>query len=112
MGPLVAQCDGVALASRYRWRMLIVGVKQEYKLGEHDGAAGIDHGGVAGQTVQIIVQAVNGNLEGVASEPVTFTVPGAKASRYRNLATTEEAPAVSESPNRNGNGSSRPARVA
>ncbi|MEO7318883.1 MAG: hypothetical protein ABIZ56_07850 [Chthoniobacteraceae bacterium] len=70
-------------------------------------------GGVAaGQTVQIIVQAVNGKSQGVASEPVVFTLPGAKVAGFRNLSTTEEAPVTNEISNGNGNGHWRPARVA
>ena len=112
-GALVAQCEAVALAERYRWRMLIVGVQEKYELAASttEPLAAIREVS-AGQTVQLIVQAVNGKSQGVASEPVTFTLPGAKAAGYRNLAKAEEAPAAGESSNGNGNGHSRPARVA
>ena len=114
-GVLVAQCEAVALAKRYRWRMRLVGVDAKYELAASSTEpVGMIGGVAAGQTVQIIVQAVNGSLQGVASEPVIFTVPGAKAAGYRNLATTEEAPVTGESANGNGNGNghSRHTRVA
>jgi hypothetical protein len=34
-----------------------------------------------GQLVRIIVQAVNGNLQGVASDPIEFTMPVAHEAR-------------------------------
>lgn len=85
--------------------MLIVGVQTEYKLAASsvDPMASIT--GVApGQTVQIIAQAVNGNLQGVASDALTFTVPVAKAAL--KSAAVLEAPAQKEraTGNENGNG--------
>lgn len=73
---IVVQWDAVPLAQRYRTRMMIVGVDTEYSLAASsvDPMSGIT-GVSAGQTVQIIVQAVNGNSQGVASEPIRFTVP-------------------------------------
>ena len=67
-----------------------------------------------GETLQIIVQAVNGRSQGVASDPITFKMPVAKAAGFRNLSTTEEEPKVSENSNGhgNGNGNGRHARVA
>ena len=75
----------------------------------------------AGQTVQIIVQAVNGNSQGVASEPVLFTLPSARTAGFGKRTTAEEAPAVGEDSNGhrhgngngngNGNGRARLARV-
>ena len=105
-GALVPQCEALALAGRYRWRMRIVGVQEKYKLVASTPEPMASIGGVAaGQTVEIIVQ-------GVASEPVTFTVPVVTAAGYRNLAKTEEAPAAGESAHGNGNGQARQARVA
>src|SRR3954467_28016 len=73
---IVVQCDAVPLATRYRWRMLRVGVETQYQL----VARSVDPMGsitevLPGQTVQIIVQAVNQSLQGVASEPIQFTMP-------------------------------------
>lgn len=75
-GAIVVSCDAVPLATRYRWRMLRVGVETEYQL----AARSVDPIGsisdvLPGQTVLIIVQAVNDTLQGVASEPIQFTMP-------------------------------------
>ena len=64
-GALVAQCDAVALAERYRWRMLLVGVQEKYELAASttEPLAAI-RGVAAGQTVRIVVQAVSGKSQG------------------------------------------------
>ena len=114
-GAIVVQCDAVALATRYRWRMLLVGVQTDYQLAASTTEPMASIGDVAaGQTVQIIVQAVNGNLQSVASDPITFTLPAARTAGFRNLATAGEAPAAEEHSNGvgNGNGHARHARVA
>ena len=114
-GAIVLKCDAVALATRYRWRMLLVGVQTDYQLAASTTEPMAAIGDVAaGQTVQIIVQAVNGNLQSVASDPVTFTLPAARTAGFRNLATTGETPAAEEHPNGagNGHGHARHARVA
>lgn len=74
-GNIVVQCDAVPLATRYRTRMLLVGVQTEYQLAARsvDPVAVISDV-VPGQTAQIIVQAVNGGLQGVPSEPIQITV--------------------------------------
>ena len=107
-GAVIAQCDAVPLALRYRWRTMLVGQQQDYVLGasttEPIGALG---GFLPGQTVQIIVQAANGNLQGVASDPIQFTVPVLIAV---NAAQPAAAPAKATEPahaaNGNGNGHS------
>lgn len=74
---LVVQCTMPARAVRLRWRMLIVGLETEYRLVARsvDPIATIP-GALPGQTVQLIVQAVNeAGSQGVASEPVQFTMP-------------------------------------
>ena len=114
-GAIVVQCDAVALATRYRWRMLLVGVQTEYQLAASTTeplAAIADV--AAGQTVQIIVQAVNGGRQGVASEPIVFTLPPARSAGFANRTATEEVPASGEKSNGagNGNGHSRHARAA
>src|SRR5437588_4558103 len=102
-GAIIVQCDAVALATRYRFRMLLVGVQQDYQLAASSPAPlGAIPGIAAGQTVQIIVQAVNGGLQGVASEPIVFTVPLA-ASMKAPAAPAKQAEAV-ETPEMNGNG--------
>lgn len=113
-GALVAQCEAVALAKRYRWRMLLVGAQEKYELAASTTEPVAVIGGVAaGQTVRIVVQAVNGSLQGVASEPVTFTLPGARTAGFRNLVKTEETASVAagENANGNGNGNGRHAAV-
>ena len=113
-GALVVQCEAVPLAKRYRWRMLLVGVETEYRLATSTTEPlAVIAGVVAGQTVQIIVQAVNAGQQGVASESVTFTVPVVRAGGFRDLSAAEAAPADNENSHghRNGNGNGHP-RVA
>src|SRR4051794_25603224 len=70
-GALVVQCDPVARALRYRWRLLVVGVETDYRLvASTVEPFALITGVVAGQRVQIIVQAVNGNAQSVASDAV------------------------------------------
>ena len=75
-GAIIVTCDAVPLALRYRWRMLLVGVQTEYVLAARSvDPMGMIAGVMPGQLVRIIVQAVNGNLQGVASDPIEFTMP-------------------------------------
>ncbi len=75
-GVVVVTCDTVPLATRYRWRMLLVGVQTEYSLAARSvDPIGMIKNVLPGQRVRIIVQAVNGNQQGVASEPIEFTMP-------------------------------------
>lgn len=67
-----------------------------------------------GVTLQIIMQAVNGNLQGVASDPIVVTMP----IRATPVAEAQLTPAVSARPNTsaavapNGNGAAAaPSRV-
>lgn len=104
-GAIIVQCDPVPLATRYRGRMLIVGVETKYQL-VFSGPEPM--GSISdvqpGATVQIIVQAVNETSQGVASEPVLFTMPeSAKAGAA--AADAELAPLAAIAPNGNGNGS-------
>jgi hypothetical protein len=121
-GAIVVQCGAVPLATRYRWRMRLVGVQPDYLLVARsvDPLAAIT-GVPPGQTAEIIVQAVNGNLQGVASEPLFFPMPatGAAEPKARLLGKVTAAPIHDESParthgngNGNGNGHTRPARMS
>ncbi len=75
-GNIVVTCDPVALATRYRARMLRVGVDPDYRLAASGPAAMLVIGGVLpGQTVQIVMQAVNGSTQSVTSQPVLVTMP-------------------------------------
>lgn len=109
-GSILVQCDATALATRYRCRMFIVGIDTKYRL----VWSGVDPLGTItgvepGVTVQIIMQAVNGNSQSVASEPVVFTMPVAsapqKAAEIGDRATDEVAALSAIAPNGNGNGS-------
>src|SRR5439155_24719002 len=65
-GAIVVQCDAVPLTTRYRWRMLLVGLQQDYQLAASTPwPIGSIAGVPPGQTAQIIVQAVNNGLQGV-----------------------------------------------
>ena len=113
-GSLVVQCAAVPLATRYRWRTLLAGVQTEYVLAARSTEPMAVIREVApGQTVQLVVQAVNGALQGVASEPVTFTLPlAAKAAGYRSLAPADESEKTAAHGNGNGNGHGGRPRLA
>ena len=105
-GAIPVQCDAVPLAARYRWRMLLVGVEARYQLAASstDPMATIKDV-LPGQTVQLIVQAVNGSLQGVASDPVVLTVPLARAhSAEPKAAAPLERTLVLTGSNGHGNG--------
>ncbi|MDQ6622981.1 MAG: hypothetical protein M3Y86_05785 [Verrucomicrobiota bacterium] len=69
-------CDAVSLATRYRWRMLLVGIQMEYQLAARStGPMAVIADVPPGQRVRLIVQAVNGNLQGVASDSIQFAIP-------------------------------------
>ena len=112
-GDLIVECDPPALAMRFRWRMLLVGVETDYRLVARsvDPMAKIT-GAMPGTTVQIIVQAVNGNSQGVASDPIIFSVPPV-ARAEAATASREEATISSNGNGSNGHatGSRRPALV-
>jgi hypothetical protein len=106
-GNIVVQNDAVPLATRYRYRMLLVGIQIEYQLAARSTEpVGIIPGVMPGQTVQIVVQAVNGNLQGVASDPVVFTVPlaVAKAPEATAMPGLDAQEALSADGARNGHG--------
>ena len=104
-GSIVVQCDAVPLATRYRWRMLLVGLQPDYLLvaGVKEPMAVIA-GVPPGRTAQIIVQAVNNNLQGVASDPIQFTVPVLAAEAALAKPAAAERPAAKSLANGNGHG--------
>jgi hypothetical protein len=105
-GAIVVQCDAVPLATRYRWRMLLVGLQQDYELAASTpGPIGSITGVAPSQTAQIIVQAVNNGLQGVASDPITFAVPTASQSVPPPASAPVEVSTPKTSANGNGNGS-------
>ena len=100
---LLLTCDAVPLAKRYRWRLRAVGIETEYRL----VAKSVNPMAVltdlpAGQTVEVIVQAVNENLQGVASAPVRMAIPPA-AGAAKNIEAPEIASRTTATA-RNGNG--------
>ncbi len=111
-GALVLQCDPTPLATRYRWRMRLVGVQTDYVLAARSVAPLATISDVLpGQTVEILVQAVNGNLQSVASEPVIFTLPAVAVAEPKKVAALD-APAAHGYANGNGHGHARTARAA
>lgn len=115
-GAILAQCDAEALATRYRARMMILGVDGDYVLAASGKSPLLSIPGVEpGRTVQIIMQAVNGNLQGVASDPVVFTVPVAAPSVAAVIPPVKgvDVGAFAHSPNGNGhrNGTEAHARA-
>lgn len=108
-GAVIVQWDPLALATRYRVRGLLVGVETDYRLVARSTEAMASITDVQpGQTIQIIVQGVNDNLQGVASEPIQFTIPlPGKAERV--LTAPMETAANGHSSNGHANGSRLPA---
>ncbi len=108
--------DAVALATRYRLRMMVVGVDTQYRLVASGKAPmGVISGLPPGATIMVIVQAVNGDAQGKASEPVTYMVPVIESAHamatpelVKPVAVPVEEPVlpVVSLPNGNGNGSS------
>ena len=112
-GAIIVQCNEVSKATRYRWRTMLVGLQSQYVLAASGTEAMAALTGYApGQMVQIIVQAVNGGLQGVASEPVIFTMPTlrAKVEKPESVAVSADAPAVKGFTNRGGNGNGHAAK--
>lgn len=103
---ILVTCDAVALATRYRARMLRVGVEAEYQLVASGIEPMLSIGGVlAGQTVKIVVQAVNGQVQGVPSAPVEITVALAKTAAAAAAAVVPEVTAFDTSAAPASNGS-------
>ncbi len=75
-GAYFVQCDPVALSTRYRARTRIRGMEVDYKLAGSAKEPIISLPSIMGDLpIEIIVQAVNGALQGVASEPVIYNIP-------------------------------------
>ncbi|MBA3964036.1 MAG: hypothetical protein H0X40_19355 [Chthoniobacterales bacterium] len=114
-GAIIVQCDPTPLATRYRGRMLIVGIQPKYQLAfSGPQPIGTITDVEPGVTVQIVMQAVNGSSQSVASDPVLFTMPATAktAAEVKPAALLPElertaAPAL----NGNGNGSHAVSRL-
>jgi hypothetical protein len=92
-GAIIVQCDQEPLATRYRWRGLIVGAETEYRLlARSTEPIGVITGIIMpGQKLEIIVQAVNGDSQGVASDPIVFTMPLAAQAKAKTTAPATES---------------------
>ncbi|MEO7724211.1 MAG: hypothetical protein ABIU29_05915 [Chthoniobacterales bacterium] len=119
---ILLECDATGYATRYRFRRKIVGVDAKYKLvASSRTPMAMLEGVAAGLTMEIIAQAVNGNSQGVACNPILVTTPEAMAAK----AAPAPAPATDEElaplaaigtngngcANGNGNGSHLASRV-
>jgi hypothetical protein len=103
-------CDAMPLATRYRWRMRVVGPGNVF----HLAASTVEPLAMIqpvppGEIVEIIVQAVNGDLQSVASDPETMAIPTVAEAAPSPAAV---APVVEESftlpaSKPNGNGKAR-----
>ncbi len=81
-GPvLLAACDADSQATRYRWRMRLVGVEEDFRLAASTKSplARLDKV-LPGQTVELIVQAANSSAQSVPSERVVVTLPALAAA--------------------------------
>ena len=106
-GAVIVQCDAVPLALRYRWRVLVVGVDTDYRLADSTTEPMGAVGGIEpGRLVKIIVQAVNGNLQGVASVPIEYRIelPAPKTSVAKGPANVARTTSTAVIGNGNGNG--------
>lgn len=76
-GPvLMASCNVVPLATRYRWRIKLVGVEADFRLAASTKSplAQLDKV-LPGQSVELMVQAANPSAQSVPSESVFVTLP-------------------------------------
>jgi hypothetical protein len=104
-------CDATPFASRYRFRMRVLGVQTDYELvaSTTEPMASIDV--PANAAVEIIVQAVNGSRQSVPSDPVIYDPMARKAPVASAPATLEHA-AVPAAPANGTNGDHTPANGA
>lgn len=97
---IMAQCDPTPLATRYRWRMKVVGVDTEFRLAASTPAPlAVISGVEPGQTVELFVQAVNGSAQGVPTDTVTVTLLAAPSAAPALPAPAEE---IASTPETNG----------
>ena len=81
-GPvLLAACDAVPLATRYRWRIKVPNVDADFRLAASTKSplAQIDKV-LPGQTVELFVQAANQSAQSLPSASVTITLPALASS--------------------------------
>ena len=104
---VLCQCDAVDKTTRYRWRMRLVGAPEYVLVASTTDPLAQIANVTAGQTYEVIVQAVNGSAQGLPSGAVTVTVPPMQtAARAVAHGTAENgaSSAVKATQNGNGNG--------
>ena len=91
---VLLECDTMEYATRYRFRTRIVGMETQYKLAASAVAPMVMLEGIAaGLTLEVIVQAVNGSAQSVASDPILVTMPAtAAAAKPEAVSDAETAP--------------------
>lgn len=109
MGNIIVQCDPTPLATRYRWRGLILGVETSPRLVARsiEPMASVP-GVLPGQTMELFVQAVNNGLQGVASDPVQITLPLVAERKAEAPADSSRTDATTTAGSANGNRVHRP----
>ncbi len=106
------ECDTMEYATRYRFRTKIVGVEDNYKLAASGTAPEAMLKGIAGGTMlEVIVQAVNGSAQGVASDPILVTMPATVAETKPAISEAELAPLTAITPNGSSNGNGNGSHV-
>ena len=82
-----------------------VGLETKYKLAASGTApmAALD-GIAAGITLEVVVQAVNGSSQGVASDPILVTMPATAAETKTAISEAQLAPLNAITPNGSSNG--------
>ena len=104
-GPTIVSCPPVPLATRYRCRYLIVGVDTKYRLGfSGPNPMGMITSIAPGTTIHVIMQAVNGDAQSVASQPVVFTTPTAPVTSAPAVVQPDVMSFSAAVPASNGNG--------
>ena len=105
-----------ALTTRYRWPSKIVGLEDKFKLAASTlEPMAVLEGVAAGLTLEIIVQAINGGSQSVASDPIVVTmvaVATTEAEAKPAALLRELAPLAATAPNGSGNGSLAVNRVS
>ena len=108
---LVASCDAVPLATRYRWRIKVAGTDEDFRLAASTKSPLAQLDKVRpGQAVELMVQAANQTSQSLPSKSVFVTlpvlstatartvaaVPGEAVTGYTSLQPTSPAPATAE----------------
>ncbi len=104
-GAIILTCDPLPYGERFRWRGREAGSGLPYQLiARSAGSTARTKPFMAGMTLEIMVQAVNGSSQSVPSDPILYTVPVSAAPSTTGAPTL--APLAAIPPN--GNGHSHP----